>query len=407
MKVAFICEPLVGGPFSFFIKLRASLLSRGIDIRCVSPISLEFSKENVFRSYDGVESLDLRPPWDVAMKQLLAYLNDEKYDVVLTLPGCDVLGSNLPCYLPHNIKCIARVPLASRGSYRPVKVTDPYYNHIVAVCDRIAEDLSRYYDILPDQMSVIPNGVDTTMFKNTPPSSHRMASKAFKLVYAGRIENLQKNVLLLPKILRQVVAIVPEVELHIIGSGPDKAKLTRLFEVSGLNTIVFFHDGLTTEKIKELYMQGHCFVFPTRYEGCPNALLEAMAGGCVPVSSRIQGVTTSIIENNINGFLVPVGNAQSFAGKVTQLALDRSRWRTMSKEASRHVNDHFPVERMALAYKDVLERVLVSKDSRIPPHPIDDFVLYYGLKPLWSSKLPVPLKNLIRNVLSNAGITIK
>lgn len=98
------------------------------------------------------------------------------------------------------------------------------------------------------------------------------------------------------------------------GAGPHREPfISKMKEILGER----FHDGgviLGPEKWRVLN-QGDFFLLPSRYEGLPIALLEAMAAGCVPVVSNV-GMIGDVVKDGRNGFIIEPGNLTMIAGKL-------------------------------------------------------------------------------------------
>ena len=65
---------------------------------------------------------------------------------------------------------------------------------------------------------------------------------------------------------------------------------------------------------------------PSRFEGFGFSLIEAMAAGCVPIVSRIHGVTDWIVEDGKTGFVCGIDKPREFAERLIQLSKDRGRF---------------------------------------------------------------------------------
>ena len=72
------------------------------------------------------------------------------------------------------------------------------------------------------------------------------------------------------------------------------------------------------------------FLFTSHFEGFPNALLEAMTAGCVPVAWRLEGITDYILDHGITGFLCELGDYDDFCSRVSELDRSRELLRRMS-----------------------------------------------------------------------------
>jgi glycosyltransferase involved in cell wall biosynthesis len=136
---------------------------------------------------------------------------------------------------------------------------------------------------------------------------------------------------------------------------------------------------------------------PSRFEGFLLTLVEAMAAGCVPVTSRIVGVTDAIIEDGRSGFLFPVGNVGAAVHAVSRLT-EPSRLRVMSAAARAVACERFTVERMASRYLETMLAIRAAPAPIAPPLDPRHWDLPRGLRPGLRTRIPMPLKNLLRTV---------
>lgn len=98
--------------------------------------------------------------------------------------------------------------------------------------------------------------------------------------------------------------LFPTVKLDMYGDGPVRAKLEQQAERLGIASVVIFHGKCKT--IIEEYSKHKIFLMASRVEGFPNVLLEAMASGCACVVANCDFGPAELINDGINGFLVPV-----------------------------------------------------------------------------------------------------
>ena len=137
------------------------------------------------------------------------------------------------------------------------------------------------------------------------------------------------------------------------------------------------------------------FLFPSRFEGFGKTLIEAMAGGCVPVASRLPGITDWILEDGVSGLLFPVGDVKRAAAHLLDLYNDRNRLTTMRGNA-RDAASKFSLDRMADSYEELFQEVVAQPAGIKPAEPLDDCTLAQGLRPAWWFRLPAPLKDRLR-----------
>lgn len=401
MRVAYICTPEVGGTFTFFQRLRPELAKLGVDFRCVSPISAHKFTGSRFANLEGVDYIELPDDPAAATSALLAHLRASAYELAMCLPTGDVLTKNLPRYIPREIRCVSRVPMMTRGAYVPVKAVAAHLDLILSVSDRIADDLRTGYGIPADKVRTIYHGMDPAMFADA--ANKTPSSGPLRLLYVGRLWDLDKGVFLIPPILEEMRKRNVDFHLTIAGSGPDGDELKQRIASSGLAVRATFEGAVPFEKLGGLYKNADIFLLPSRFEGFGFAALEAMSAGCAPVVSNIRGSLSVIIEDGISGRLARVGDSASFAAAIAELAADRSALAKMQAASRVRVLEKFTMEKMSANYAAAFRDVLAAHDQRSAPLDPARYEIPRELKPTWRTLVPHPLKNLARTWLERMG----
>lgn len=90
-------------------------------------------------------------------------------------------------------------------------------------------------------------------------------------------------------------------EIHFVGDGKEKEKYISLAEKIKYKTI--FHGFLPKDKIKEIYVKSHFIILPSKSEGFPKVIAEAINFGCIPIVSDVSCIG-QYIKNECNGFLL-------------------------------------------------------------------------------------------------------
>jgi glycosyltransferase involved in cell wall biosynthesis len=406
MKIAYLCEPQAGGTFTFFRRVRPRLAALGVEFRCIPPCSVETFAGSPFEGAEGVDFLklpiDSPDPSNLSETSdvLIHHLAREKFDAVLILPGCDILTTNLARYLPRALRCAARVALMARGAYVPARAIAGHLNAVFAVSHRVACDLEKSYGLSAGLVHTVYNGAVLR-----PLPKRERSRGPLRLVFTGRFSDLDKGVLQLPAILRQAVAAGADVVLSAVGSGPDEKRLREGFRRLGLESRVVMRANLTLDEVDRLLDESDVFLLPSRLEACPNAMLQAMAAGCVPVAFRIRDSVDRIVEDGVSGLLAPVGDTAAFARAIVRLVQDGEWCRRLGAAARRRIEEHFSVERTAQGYAEGFRAMLEAPDRRLPALSLEHYGIPRALQPTWRTRIPAPIKNVLRKWMERFGLT--
>jgi len=196
---------------------------------------------------------------------------------------------------------------------------------------------------------VIPNPVGRQFSANTGNTSPR---RPFVLA-VGRLSP-EKGFDLLIQAFRSVVERHPDWSLTIIGEGSRDGELKALA-----------HKFLPPESIRFLgtvkdpehyYRIAGLFVLPSRFEGFPNALLEAMACGCAVLATDSPGGTSVMVRNGVNGLLVPPGDVEALARGMDRLMTDAAE-RARLGERALDVSIRFSIDKIAALWEDAITEV--------------------------------------------------
>ncbi len=137
------------------------------------------------------------------------------------------------------------------------------------------------------------------------------------IVTVGRLHP-QKNQKLLVDAFAHIADCIPEYTLEIYGEGELKNELQKQIDDLNLTNRVFLKG--TSKEIHRLIYDASLFVLSSDYEGLPNTLLEAMALGIPSISTDCKpGGAREIIDNNVNGIIVPVDDKHKLALGIVKI----------------------------------------------------------------------------------------
>ena len=149
--------------------------------------------------------------------------------------------------------------------------------------------------------------------------------------------------------------------MHIVGEGSLRPKLEKLIADLKLVNSVFLLGKQT--KIEKYYMQSKIFAFSSRYEGFPNALLEAMYFGLPCVSTDCPTGPAEIINNNTNGYLVPTDNSKLLAQKLRLLIKDEE-LRTVIGNNAKIAVQPYHISTIINRWNNIINHLLEQKTNR-------------------------------------------
>ena len=132
--------------------------------------------------------------------------------------------------------------------------------------------------------------------------------------------------------------------------------MTRCRANVGVSDRVVFLGWQSRDELIQCYKQSNLFLFPSRHEGMPNAVLEAMASGLPVIASRISGNEELVVDEQ-TGLLVESENVDSLGAALQTLMNDPARGQQMGIIARRRVEEFFGWENTARQYAALLERI--------------------------------------------------
>ena len=198
------------------------------------------------------------------------------------------------------------------------------------------------------EIPVIPNGIDL--------GTYRITDRDWmfpRLLSAGRIVH-QKGLDLAMRALGELREL--DWEWYIAGDGPQLPVLQSLAKELGIGDRVHFLGWQSREDLMECYGRANVFLFPSRHEGMPNALLEAMASGLPAVASCIAGNEELVVDGE-TGYLVPSEDIESLQAALKNVLIDPALREQMGRASRQYVEANYSWESTAQQYALLLEKV--------------------------------------------------
>lgn len=188
--------------------------------------------------------------------------------------------------------------------------------------------------VAPDRVMVIPNPLRPVA--HSPVSA---GARAPTIVALGRLVE-QKGFDVLIRAFASIAHEFPDWSLTIYGEGTERPSLEqRVHDVQLAERITL--PGKTSH-VADVLSAASIFVLPSRYEGFPNALLEAMSCGCACVATDCDSGPADLITAGVSGELVPVNDALALAQQLASLMRDDDRRSVLGQQATKSVERFAP-----------------------------------------------------------------
>jgi glycosyltransferase involved in cell wall biosynthesis len=155
-----------------------------------------------------------------------------------------------------------------------------------------------------------------------------------QIVAIGRF-TAQKGFDLLIKSYSMIAKKMPDWRLIIMGEGQDEEYLKKLIGTYNLTDIVILQPS--TKQVKELLLDSSILVFPSRYEGFGLVLTEAMECGVPCIAFDCECGPSEIIQNEVDGYLIPLFDIDIFAKSLLKLMKDENLRKKMGENAKQNV----------------------------------------------------------------------
>lgn len=149
----------------------------------------------------------------------------------------------------------------------------------------------------------------------------------------------------------------PNWKLEIVGASNSicDAQLMKMIEDAGVADGVILKGN--TKEIEQVYRSAKIFALPSRVEGFPLVLVEAMSQGCACISFSMQRAVSEIITDGVDGIIVEDGDLRLFAAKLEELMTDLDKQQKYANNAKQTVA-RFSIKSFVDQWEQLLNKVL-------------------------------------------------
>ncbi len=225
-------------------------------------------------------------------------------------------------------------------------------DNIIVLSELEKESLTTLYNVPATKVLVLRNCID---LKEIPRFADEQTSQN-KLIFFGRLHE-SKGIEDIVDACGQLKEQSPDFHFDAYGSGPQQQ-----WFVSSMESVLadrFNYGGLVWgEKKWQALQSSDIFLLPSRYgEGLPMALLEAMALGKVVIASDDASIS-KVVQNGVNGILVPKKAPASLAQKIASLLADKQKQKELGQQAKltieREYSSDYYIQSLSSVYTQML-----------------------------------------------------
>jgi glycosyltransferase involved in cell wall biosynthesis len=234
-------------------------------------------------------------------------------------------------------------------------------------CSRAGlEELTRQAGTAAHKVALVYHGIDIERFPPAPArASHRgdAAGAPVRILAVGRAVSKKG----LDTLLRALALLPPDFHWRFthIGGGPLKRQLMELARSLGLAERCRFAGALPQQEVRDAYREADLFALPCRVDqsgdrdGLPNAIVEASSQGLAVISTPVSGIP-ELVEDGVNGCLVPSDQPQALADALLALGRDQERRERLGAAGQQRVHARFSHRASIAALHERLAAVLCT-----------------------------------------------
>ncbi len=318
-------------------------------VKCLS--ALKLSIVTIVRK--GLKFWTYLPFW---LRNFL-YLLSGKYDLVHAHYGfhsalIPAMVKRRPLVTTFHGSDALTEPLRNRLYFLMQKFVVSRSDHIIAVSNEVKDVLVCRLKADPSRISVISCGVDTSFFAPATKADARKElgiDEGEKVVlFVGHV-TYGKGI----DVLRKCARLMPDVTFVVLGKGT--------FEDGTENCrVVGNHPN---DQIPRWINGADVLILPSRSEGTPIVLMEALSCGVPVVASRVGGIP-DLVKDGQTGYLVEKDDVETFERKLRELLADPDKCRRMGRQGRKDMVENYDGLRIAERIEQVYDKVLANWRSR-------------------------------------------
>ena len=231
---------------------------------------------------------------------------------------------------------------------------------ILTVSSSSKKDIVEQYGVTPQQLQVVPIGVDQNHFRPRA----EVARVPGRIMTTASADVPFKGLLPLVEAVAKVRTERPEAHLVVVGRLREDSPVAAAIDRLGVGDAVRFESGITDQRMIELYAEATVAVVPSLYEGFSLPAVEAMACG-VPLVTTTGGALPEVVGQHAEtGMLVPPGDPGALAGAIETVMAEPELASRLAANARARVMERFTWQACAAATAEHYRWVIEERQRR-------------------------------------------
>jgi glycosyltransferase involved in cell wall biosynthesis len=364
-----ITELQTGGAERCLVNLACGLSAEGFPVQVLSLAPLpEAPRDRLIQQLREreipIHCLNLKSArqFMTGRRRLHHFLCENRIELIQTfLYHANVLASSLRKNRSPVIHVSGmRVADPSRWRQRVECLASRRWQHTVCVSQDVARFAKERLALPAERVSVIPNGINVAPFQLDHDKNSALgelpADRKF-LVSVGRLDR-QKGLDWLLDMAPTLLDRCPDHDLVLVGDGPERQALKSQASLSGVTGRIHFLGW--RPDVAEILHGSDLLLLPSRWEGMPNVLLEAMAAALPVVCRDVHGARELLGEDD-QGQVATEDTPEAFLAHVIRLTSDPLLHASAAKQNQQRVLDHFTLDSMIQAYARLYSQLLSAR----------------------------------------------
>lgn len=363
MKILLVTSSFLGGGITSYAHEVVNCFSKENDVSVIigddSKSPFDKSKINVYK----LESTDFS---EVNAKKLVHLINNEICPDVVLNSNSALMSLIIP-YINDNIRIISVSHSLKYNEADTAGLNSEYADGLIALSSYNKDYLCRKFNIVDrNKVSVIYNCVEE---KNNAKDlrEKKKKNKKLKIVFAGGT-SAAKSPELVYNVMQKLLKTSINFEFYFMGANSPTLqsiqKYNSLQDLFKPDSRIIFTGRIPRKEAEAIISSANIFFVPSRREGCPMAMIEAMRVGCIIITSDFKNACQEMIEDGVNGYVIPHNNIQAFVDRITDIIKHHDKYLSMYETCFNNYCNRFSFAPWKRQMTDVIVSNLLNHKKR-------------------------------------------